>query len=185
MRYCPRDGGFFDLFQRRSRGRERPRRLGWWRTELTDPDAGGDFLARLVPRTHAWAALGAAREAATRVDEAARRRAGAQEAVWTLFHFGVGLNERLAARIGELRRSEVPPAKALGAALGIRDRFDRSSFAAWLTGLARETEHEVVPGGRRVRARPASPADAARRLAASLVPLGAEYPLPFLPIKSP
>ncbi|MBI2395064.1 MAG: BREX-6 system BrxE protein [Deltaproteobacteria bacterium] len=51
-------------------------RLAWWRTELTDPDAGGDFLSRLLPRTHAWAALAAVRDAASRVDEVGRRRVG-------------------------------------------------------------------------------------------------------------
>jgi len=35
---------------------KREGRLGWWRTELTDPEAGGDFFERLVPRSHAWAA---------------------------------------------------------------------------------------------------------------------------------
>ena len=63
-------------------------RLAWWRTELTDPAAGGDFLSRLLPRSHAWAGLVAVREAARRVDEAKRRRIGTPDAIWSLFHFG-------------------------------------------------------------------------------------------------
>jgi len=42
-------------------GRCKPKRLGWWDTDLVDPDGGGDLLARLAPRTHAWAALEAVR----------------------------------------------------------------------------------------------------------------------------
>jgi hypothetical protein len=34
-------------------GRCKPRRFGWWDTDLVDPDGGGDLLARLAPRTHA------------------------------------------------------------------------------------------------------------------------------------
>ena len=164
---------------------DREGRLRWWRTELTDPDAGGDFLARLVPRSHAWAALGAAREAARRVDEAARRRAGAPEAMRSLFHFGFAADETLAARLAAHRRGDAPPRDAFGKALGVTDRFDRAEFTAWLTALARDGTHEVVPGGRRLRARPSSMVECARRLAAALVPLGPEYPLPYLAVTAP
>ncbi len=164
---------------------ERERRLGWWRTDLTDPEAGGDFLARLVPRSHAWAALGAAREAARRVDEAARRRAGAPEAMWSLFHFGFATDETLAARLAVHRRSDATPGDALGKALGVTDRFDRAAFTAWLTPHGRDGTHEVVPGGRRLRARPSSMVECAQRLAVALMPLGPEYPLPFVPVTAP
>jgi hypothetical protein len=43
-----------------------PPRLGWWRTDLVDPAGGGDLLARLLPKTHAWASIEAVREAAIR-----------------------------------------------------------------------------------------------------------------------
>jgi hypothetical protein len=33
--------------------RETTKRLGWWHTDLVDI-GGGDFLARLLPPTHAW-----------------------------------------------------------------------------------------------------------------------------------
>jgi hypothetical protein len=53
-------------------GRCEPRRLGWWETDLIDPRGGGDLMARLLPRTAAWAGLEAVREAAMRVDRKAR-----------------------------------------------------------------------------------------------------------------
>lgn len=160
-------------------------RLGWWRTELTDSEAGGDFLARLLPRTHAWAGLGAVREAARRVDEAARRRTGSADATWTLFHFGFAVDERLDARLAELRRGEALPAKALAVAMLAEPAFNRAAFLSWLKGLATESSAEVVPGGRRLRNRPASKADGARRLAGALAPLTAEYPLPFFSLGAP
>lgn len=49
-------------------------RLAWWRTELTDPEAGGDFLARLLLHTHAWAGLAAVREATRRRSRASTER---------------------------------------------------------------------------------------------------------------
>ena len=54
--------------------RSRPPRFGWWDTDLVDDVGGGDLLARLAPRTHAWAGPEAVSEAARRVD--ARRASG-------------------------------------------------------------------------------------------------------------
>lgn len=153
-------------------------RLGWWRTELTDPDAGGDFLARLLPRTHAWAALIAAREAARRVDEAARRRAGKPDALWSPFHFGFALDERLDARLGEHRGAGTPPSDVFGATPAMAGRFERAAFTAWLEGLSPATATEVVPGGRKLPGSPKGSVDAARKLARALLPLAAAYPLP-------
>ena len=154
-------------------------RLAWWRTELTDPEAGGDFLSRLLPRTHAWASLAAAREAARRVDEAARRRSGTPDALWSLFHFGFAWDERLEARLGELRQGEDLPERALRWPLPLGAAFDRKAFAAWLDALAPETSFKIVPGGRKLDRPPASRLEGTCRLAAALAPLGAEYSLPF------
>ena len=57
-------------------GRCQPRRLGWWDTDLVDEAGGGDLFARLTPKSHRWAALEAAREAARRCDAEARRKMG-------------------------------------------------------------------------------------------------------------
>ena len=51
-----------------------PPSLGWWETSLADPEGGGDFLQRMFPRTHVWAALGSMREAARRADTKAREQ---------------------------------------------------------------------------------------------------------------
>jgi len=37
--------------------RETTKSLGWWHTDFIDSTGGGDFLARLLPRTHPWAPL--------------------------------------------------------------------------------------------------------------------------------
>lgn len=67
-----------------------PPHLGWWAASLSDPEGGGDFLKRMLPRTHVWAALGGMREAARRTDERARSRTAAPDELITLYHFGFG-----------------------------------------------------------------------------------------------
>jgi hypothetical protein len=34
-----------------------PTRLGWWKSDLVDPEGGGDLFARLALRTAPWAGL--------------------------------------------------------------------------------------------------------------------------------
>jgi hypothetical protein len=51
--------------------REQTIRPGW-ETDLVDATGGGDLLARLLPRTHAWASLDSVRDATRRVDQWAR-----------------------------------------------------------------------------------------------------------------
>jgi hypothetical protein len=80
-------------------GRCKPRRLGWWDTDLVDPDGGGDLLARLAPRTHAWAALEAVREAARQTDTKARERHGEPDRVRTIFFLGFEVDEKVSARL--------------------------------------------------------------------------------------
>ncbi|MCY7406400.1 MAG: BREX-6 system BrxE protein, partial [Alkalinema sp. CAN_BIN05] len=53
-------------------GLSEPKRLNWWRTDLVDEGGGGDFLLRLLPKTHQWAALSAVRQAAIQVDRQMR-----------------------------------------------------------------------------------------------------------------
>jgi hypothetical protein len=105
--------------------------------------------------------------------------------MWSLFHFGFALDERLDARLAELRRAGTPPREALGGALPVRERFDRTAFTAWLEGLAPKVSIEVVPGGRKLRGQPSSPVEASRKLAGALLPLGPAYPLPFFSMASP
>src|SRR3990167_3395844 len=85
-------------------GRCQPKRLGWWDTDLIDDAGGGDLLRRLAPRTHAWASLEAAREAARRVDEKARKKMADPDAMRTLFFLGFDLDEQLNDRLAALKR---------------------------------------------------------------------------------
>jgi hypothetical protein len=105
--------------------------------------------------------------------------------MWSLFHFGFAWDERLDARLSELQQGGAAPAEALGAGLVVRDRFDRGAFTSWLQGMADKVAVEVVPGGRKLRERPALGVEAARRLAAALLPLTPAYPLPFFPMSGP
>lgn len=160
-------------------GAGEPRRLGWWKSDLVDREGGGDLLARLVPHTAPWASLALVRQAARRVDESAREKLGQGDRVWTLFRFGFVVDEQLEDRLAQHRAAGAEPAQVLGEQYVIEKPWDRSGFAQRLESLG-QPKVEVVPGGRKLRTRTSSPVEAARLLAAALVPLGAEYPLPYL-----
>lgn len=93
-------------------GRCKPRRLGWWETDLVDPDGGGDLFARLLPRTHAWAALEAVREAARQTDARARERHGEPDRLRTIFFLGFEADEKLSDRLAMHKRLGRPPSEA-------------------------------------------------------------------------
>ena len=160
-------------------GHGEPPQLGWWATSLTDPEGGGNFLQRMFPRTHTWAALGAMREAARRADERARRKMANPDALVTLYHFGFEWDEALRERFDEHKRSLEPPHSVLDPAYAVRDAFDRGAFEKHLGALAGKVAYEVVPGGRQIHGSLPRPDEAAVRLAGALLPLPAEYPLPF------
>lgn len=163
-------------------GRSEPKRLGWWDTDLIDPAGGGDFLARLAPRTHAWAGLRAVREAARRVDEKARKRLADPDALRTLFSLGFELDEQLDDRLAELEKSGHTPADTLPLQLKLSADFSKSALEKLLTQHGAEP-HTVVPGGRQLRGTaPANPIELVHRLAAGLVPITETYPLPFFKV---
>jgi hypothetical protein len=141
-----------------------PARLGWWRSDLVDPEGGGDLFARLVPRTAAWASLILVREAARRVDAVARDQLGRSDRLVTLFHWGFVVDEQLADRLAWHRREGREPEQAFG------DGF--------LVG--KPWSMEITPGGREVQAVKARGVELARLLAAALVPLPPKYPLPYV-----
>lgn len=159
-------------------GRCEPKRLGWWETDLIDLAGGGDLLARLLPRTHVWAALEATREVARRTDAKARGRMANPDKMRSLFFLGFELDEQLGDRLAVHKREAQPPAKALSLRVPLEAAFSREALSAALGhGDAAFT---VVPGGRKLKgARPDSPADMATHLAAALVPFAESYPLPF------
>jgi hypothetical protein len=163
-------------------GRCTPRRLGWWETDLVDEAGGGDFFARLLPQTHAWASLDAVREAARRVDARARRTMGAHDRIRTLFFLGFEADELVADRFAALKAAGRPPAEVLPLPLPLTAEFSRDALIAALHGSGGNAAFEIVPGGRQVRGpRPEAPDALVRRLAAALVPFAEQYPLPFFP----
>jgi hypothetical protein len=165
-------------------GRCSPRRLGWWETDLVDEAGGGDFFARLLPRTHAWASLEAVREAARRSDERARGKMAFPDRLRSLFFLGFAVDEQLADRFSSLKGAGRPPAAVLPLPLPLSADFSRDALTAALQGQEGKTAFEIVPGGRQIRGpRPEAPEALVRRLAAALVPLAEQYPLPFFPLE--
>jgi len=157
-----------------------PPRLNWWRTDLIDPAGGGDLLARLLPRTHAWAALEAVREAAIRVDARARAQMPDPDQIRTLFFLGFELDERLAERLAHHKRSGALPDQALPLTVDLAAPFSADQVAQALRSSTDRVDHTVVPGGRQVKgAMPDSASLLTRHLAAALVPLAGQYPMPF------
>lgn len=166
-------------------GRSEPRRLGWWDTDLVDGAGGGDLFLRLTPRTHAWTALEAVREAARRVDAKARGRLGDPDRTRTLFFLGFELDERIEDRFGSLKRQGVPPQEALTLPFDIGAAFSKDTIARGLA-LASKVKFKVVPPiGRQLDGEaPSDPAEMVRQLAAALLPFSDEYPLPFFQARS-
>lgn len=156
-----------------------PPRLGWWKSDLVDPEGGGDLFARLVPKTAAWSSLVLVREAARRVDEAARQRLAQGDRVWTLFHFGFAVDEQLADRLAYHRAHRHVPKDVLGPRYLVGSEWSPSSFEGWLSSLG-SVKTEVTPGGRKLLGRGAGgPTEIAPLLAAALLPLTPSWPLPF------
>ncbi len=165
-------------------GRCEPRRLGWWDTDVIDEAGGGDFFARLLPKTHVWAALEAAREAARRVDADARQGMAAPDAVRSLFFLGFALDEQLDDRLAMLKRQGaegVSPNEALALPLMLDAEFDQSALEAALALDSKEM-FKTEPTGRLLQGVSTEPQALVRRLAAALVPLGDHYPLPYIQV---
>jgi len=158
-------------------GRCEPKRLGWWETDVIDPAGGGDFMARLLPRTHAWASLEAAREAARRGDAKARTRMGDPDKLRTLFFLGFAVDEALGDRFSMLKRDGRSPVEVLPIGL-VQQKCSKDAVVSALERTA--VSFTVVPGGRQIKGpMPGDVGEVVRRLSAGLVPLADTYPLPF------
>jgi hypothetical protein len=155
-----------------------PQRLGWWDTDLTDELAGGDLFSRLLPKTAAWAGVELARKAALQADRAARENTLARpDQVWTLYHFGFEMDEALQDRLEHHKRHRGTPADVFSKRWGVADSWSHEGFELFLKGLEK-TKTEETPAGRQIKKLPADPSAAAQVLAAALLPLGKQYPLP-------
>lgn len=158
-------------------GRGSPRRLGWWDTDLIDDAGGGDFFARLLPQTHAWASLEAVREAARRTDAKARGKMADPDKLRSLYFLGFDVDEQLGDRLAAHKRSGKKPAEALPLPLPLTAEFSRDKLVAALQG---DGPFTTVPNGRQLKGRrPEAPDALVKRLAAALIPLAEQYPLPF------
>ena len=104
-------------------GRCSPKRLGWWDTDLIDDAGGGDFFARLLPQTHAWASLEAVREAARRTDAKARGKMADPDKMRSLYFLGFEVDEQLGDRLAAHKRSGKKPAEALPLPLPLTAEF--------------------------------------------------------------
>lgn len=163
--------------------RSEPQRLGWWDTDLVDEAGGGDLIARLAPRTHAWASLELAREAARRVDAKARGKHGDPDKLRTIFFLGFEVDEKLSDRLAELKRQGVPPEKALPLPFKLGAEFPKNEVIALLSKQGKASFEKVPPVGRRLHGKPPTAVDEmVSQLGAALVPIADEYPLPFFPV---
>lgn len=163
-------------------GRCSPARLGWWDTDLIDDASGGDFFARLLPQTHAWASLEAVREAARRADAKARAKMADPDKMRTLYFLGFELDEQLADRLAAHKRSVRAPADVLPLPLALTAAFSKDALLSALHGG--DVVFTTVPNGRQVKGLPPDAPDLlVTRLAAALVPLAEQYPLPFYRLK--
>jgi hypothetical protein len=162
-------------------GRCSPKRLGWWDTDLIDDAGGGDFFARLLPQTHAWASLEAVREAARRTDAKARGKMADPDKMRSLYFLGFEVDEQLGDRLAAHKRSGKKPAEALPLPLPLTAEFSKDKLVATLQG---DVPFTTVPNGRQLSGqRPEAPDALVRRLAAALVPLAEHYPLPFFKLE--
>lgn len=155
-----------------------PKRLGWWKSDLIDPEGGGDLFSRLAPKTAVWASLGLARKAAMRVDDAARAKLAHADRVWTLFHFGFAIDELLSDRLVWHRNHQSVPTEVFGPEFLVGSDWSKPSLESMLSGLG-TPKVTVTPSGRQLVDTGHSLLEVARLLAAAMLPLTADYPLPF------
>lgn len=161
-------------------GRSEPKRFGWWETDLVDEAGGGDLLARLAPRTHRWGSLELIREAARRVDARARGKHGDPDKLRTIFFLGFELDEKIADRLSELKRQGKAPEEVLPLPFKLGAEFKQDEVAAELAKAGKVAFDKVPPVGRQLKGGiPSSAAEMVRKLAAALLPVADEYPLPF------
>lgn len=160
------------------------RRLGWWRTDLLSADGGRDLLGSLLPRTGEWAVLQAVREAARRIDEAARQEAHDSDTLLSLFALGFQVEERTDERLQDFKRSGKSPGEALPVAMElIGGKWDQQAFVDWCEGHG-EGHYAKTTSGRRIKGDVPSSLDRiVAGLISALLPVSEEYPLPHYIIR--
>ena len=159
---------------------EDPRRLGWWRCDLTSEFGGHDLFSRLLPKTWEWAALQAVREAARRADAAGRARHHDPDKLLTIFHLGFDVDERIGDRFQDLKRSGASPTASLPELAEVTATgWSREGFGDWIRGHG-ESDFATAPEGRRLKGSPPESLELTiDRLLAACWPLAEGYPLPY------
>ena len=148
-----------------------------------DDAGGGDLVARLAPRTHVWASLELVREAARRVDARARSKHGDPDKLRTLFFLGFETDEKVADRLAELKRQGRAPEEVLPLPFKLGSTFDKEQVVQVLSKAGKSAFDKVPPAGRQLKgAVPGSADEMVQKLAAALVPVVSEYPLPFFKV---
>jgi hypothetical protein len=156
-----------------------PKRLNWWRTDLIDKNGGGDLCVRLFPKTHVWAALEAVRQVSIQQDRQARWDMANPDAVRTLFFWGFTVDEKLAERL-TFHKKERTPLAALPFPIDIGSSFSRTDFEEAIRIPNQKIAFQVTPSGRQVTdTMPEALNLCAKKLAAALLPLADDYPMPF------
>ncbi len=155
-----------------------PSRLGWWNTDLIDEEGGGDLLARLLPRTKAYAGWEAVRDGAIAVDRRTRQRMAAPDAIRTLFFLGFDIDEQLSDRLAERKRLN----EKLTLPIEWTNGFDREVLAKKICDCCGDSKYRTTVGGREV-SNSGTTVNNFLALVAALAPWDKEYSMPFYRVK--
>jgi len=157
-----------------------PKRLNWWRTDLIDVAGGGYLLQNLLPKTHQWASLEAVRQAAIQQDKQIRQNLAQPDHVRTLFFWGFVIDEQLADRLSQHKRSGQSPDRSLPLPLEMGRDFATTNFESAIRIPSQVIDFKLAPNGRELVGKmPDSLELCVRNLAAALLPLAEQYPMPF------
>ncbi len=160
-------------------GRCEPKRLGWWDTDMVDEAGGGDLFRRLMPVTHQWASLEAAREAGRRTDSKSRLLTAKPDNLRTLFFLGFEQDEKLIDRLRTLKRTDGATPKDLLSPMALGGEFAKDQLSSALSKNGK-IAFETTPTGRHIKGKaPAKAEEMVRQLAGALVPVGAQYAMAY------
>jgi hypothetical protein len=163
-------------------GLSEPPRMRWWRTDLVDIEGGGDLFHRLFPKTHEWASLEGIREAAIQADQRKRAELAQSDRVRSLFFWGAIVDEQLAERLDELKKhsGSSSPETALALPLSLKKAFNKDAFEEAIRDPGGKVDYKIVPAGREIKIEATESIEScAQKLAAALLPLSNDYPMPF------
>ncbi|MBW4580234.1 MAG: BREX-6 system BrxE protein [Tildeniella nuda ZEHNDER 1965/U140] len=162
-----------------------PKRLNWWRTDLIDQSGGGYLLQNLLPKTHEWASLEAVRQAAIQQDKQTRQNLAQPDHIRTLFFWGFIIDEQLADRLGQHKRSGQSPDQSLPLPLELGSDFTTANLEAAIRIPNQVIDFKVAPSGRELMGKmPDSLELCVRNLVAALLPLAERYPMPFYRLRN-